>query len=83
MSIPAPVLQVNQGGTINELFGRTGHLREESGPFVITLLGYSTPMFPLLWAQVSHLPPALEQGPGPECHRGTSRLQAGMRHVLY
>lgn len=58
-----------------------GHLREESGPSVITLLCDHTPKTPSCGLRHPIALPALDQGPGPECCRSTSGLQVDGRHV--
>ncbi|CAI9159475.1 unnamed protein product [Rangifer tarandus platyrhynchus] len=80
-SVPAPFFQVNQGGTISEPLGRMGHLREESGPSVITLLCDHTPKTPSCGLRHPIALCTLDQGPGPECCRSTSGLQIDGRRV--
>ena len=80
-SVPAPFFQVNQGGTISEPLGRMGHLREESGPSVITLLCDHTPKTPSCGLRRPAALPTLHQGPGPECCRSTSGLLIDGRRV--
>ena len=58
-----------------------GHLREESGPSVITQWCDHTPTTPSCGLRHPITPPTLDQGPGPECCRSISGPQVDGRRV--
>lgn len=45
-SVPGPFLQANRGGTVNDPAGRLGHIREESGSFVLLFSLLAPSWFP-------------------------------------